>query len=201
MTVSSDQRPTKLTEEVRAQMKARDEAAKARWAEEARIRKEEAEAKRAAEEKARAEEEAEQRRAREQKAAERKAQRDELKRRRDTAAESDRKLSEAIDTLERIRTAALDRKRNAERREAEAAEVRLTIRRMEQELAAQREKLAALEKSTRKVVDDGETDAVVAVQAAWEAHNTAWDGLARGYVKKHRDRGVRKRMRMLNLDG
>lgn len=199
MTVS-DQRPTKYTDEVRAQMKAREEAAKARWAEEVRIRKEEEEARRAAEEKAKAEEEAARRRERDAKAAVRKAHRDELKRRRDTAKESDRRLGAAIDTLERIRASALDRKRNAERRAAEAAEIRLTIRRMEQELAVQRDKLARLEKATSSVVDYGEEDAEVAVQVAWEIHNSAWSGFSRSYVKLHRDRSVRKRMRMLNLN-
>ena len=159
----------------------RDEAAKA----------EEKAAKAKADEKRRAERKAEQ-------MAKRAAEKEAKRAAENRAARADIALSEAIDVLKQVVAHEDDLRLNADRRASEAAEVRTRVRRLEENLAAERERLAALEKASRRV-DVGRDDAEAAVMAAWEEHETAWSGFPTGYVKKHRDRSVRRSFREFRL--
>ena len=116
-------------------------------------------------------ERSEQRRIREEKTAAHRQAKEEEKKRRNRAIQADRSLGQAIAMLEKAEANADNR-----RRQEVVSGFRDKIRRLEEILVAEREKLCSLEKSVAEVQGTRD-DYRESVRSAWDEHIAAWSVL------------------------
>lgn len=145
--------------------------------------------------------EAERKRKRDERDAERRAARASEQAKRKRAADADKKLGEALDKLDSLREVANTSKKERERAEAQAGICRSKLRHLQTELELTKAELVKIVTSLDTPLAADLDTLTKTVEDAWSAHNDAWSALPKGYMKKHRDRAVRRRAKLAGIAG